>query len=125
MRVELPYPLSTNAIWRRVGKLTLLSKDARQWKLDAQAAMAESSARMIAGRVCVDFTLHPRMTKTGASKRTVDLDNACKLALDSMQGVLFADDSQIDVLTVRRGEPRPGGMLAAVVTELEPEDADA
>ena len=48
-------------------------------------------------------------------RRRRDLDNLAKAVLDGMNGVLYDDDSQIDNLIIRRGEPMPGGLVEVVM----------
>lgn len=49
--------------------------------------------------------------------RKRDLDNYLKVTLDSLQGIIFADDSQIDMLCIRRGEKVAGGQTIIKVWE--------
>lgn len=49
--------------------------------------------------------------------RRRDLDNYLKVTLDSLQGIIFADDSQIDVLFVKRGNKVVGGQVMVTVWE--------
>ena len=110
--LTLPWPPSTNTIWRslRSGPMAgrvLLSKAGREFFKVAQAAvLAQSGYRFFDGRVGVELLLHP------PTKRSFDIDNRCKAALDACtKGGLWDDDSQIDVLIVRRAEVVKGGKL--------------
>ena len=49
--------------------------------------------------------------------RRRDLDNYLKVTLDSLQGIVFADDSQIDVLLVKRGNKVAGGQVMVKIWE--------
>ena len=51
--------------------------------------------------------------------RRRDLDNYLKVTLDSLQGIIFADDSQIDKLIVDRGNKVVGGQVMVKVWEKE------
>ena len=58
-------------------------------------------------------TLHP------PDRRRRDLDNAMKSLLDALEyGGVYADDSQVDHLEIRRGAPVSGG---SCVVEIEAE----
>jgi crossover junction endodeoxyribonuclease RusA len=48
--------------------------------------------------------------------RRIDLDNALKVCLDSLQGVAYNNDKQITALVVRLGEPVPQGAMSVVVS---------
>lgn len=54
-----------------------------------------------------------------SSKRRVDTDNLAKLVLDSLNGVVWADDSQIRELRVRRDVDRGRPRTVVRVYELE------
>ena len=59
------------------------------------------------------------------SDRQMDLDNRCKVALDSlMNGNLFVDDSQIETLELRRGPTLKPAVLFAWVEEFVPTRQD-
>jgi crossover junction endodeoxyribonuclease RusA len=47
--------------------------------------------------------------------RCIDLDNGLKVAVDALQGVAYANDSQLVGISIRRGEPVPGGALVVSV----------
>jgi Holliday junction resolvase RusA-like endonuclease len=56
-----------------------------------------SAHRYARERLCVHITV-----ACSNSSRTIDLDNAAKLLLDSMKGTVFEDDSQVDHLSILR-----------------------
>ena len=54
--------------------------------------------------------------------RCRDIDNVLKASLDALQHAgLFADDNQIDVIHITRGQVQAGGELRVRITELSPE----
>jgi crossover junction endodeoxyribonuclease RusA len=61
------------------------------------------------GRVSVTMVLHP------PDKRKRDIDNTTKATLDALQGYAYADDSQVDILVVQRGEVVKGGSVVVTV----------
>jgi crossover junction endodeoxyribonuclease RusA len=122
--LSLPYPVSGNLYWRHVviGRRarTLVSREALQYREAVRAAVAESTVRPLAGDLDVSLTLHPKLTTTGrAYKRRIDLDNCCKVALDSLQGLAFADDAQVVELHARVGDARDGGGLTVRVQRTQ------
>ena len=108
--IALPYPISTNRLWRTRGTVTYLSAEGKAWKRDAFLSAKAQGAVKIDGDVCVLLILHPRANKNGsASKAVLDLSNMEKCTIDAMQGVLFDDDKQIQMMMMRYGEPKEGG----------------
>ena len=112
----LPWPPSTNRLYRspRRGPLagrTLLSAEARAYKAKAMAMMHHPVP--LAGKVGVRIVAHP------PDRRRRDLDNLAKIVLDCCKDTLFVDDSEIDHLTIERGEiDRPAGSLLVEVWPL-------
>jgi crossover junction endodeoxyribonuclease RusA len=54
-------------------------------------------------------------------RRRRDLDNLQKAVLDSLAHAgIYADDSQVDLLVVRRREPLAGGKVRVRVEHLPP-----
>lgn len=114
--VSLPWPPSTNRIWRslRSGPLSgrvLLSAEGREY-LSAASAIAARANRRVQGRVGVVVKLHP------PNRRRFDIDNRAKILLDAMtKGGCWDDDSQIDVLIIERGEVCEHGRADVMVWE--------
>jgi len=118
--IALPYPISTNRMWRHRGTVTYLSAEGKQWKRDAFLSAKAQGAVKIDGDVCVLLILHPRANKNGsASKSVLDLANAEKCTIDAMQGVLFEDDKQIKMMMMRYGEQKEGGGVTLYAARLE------
>lgn len=65
---------------------------------DAVAWHARQSYRLspMRGRVGIEIVFRCR------SRRRCDVDNLAKLVMDGMNGILYRDDSQIDVLRIKR-----------------------
>jgi crossover junction endodeoxyribonuclease RusA len=55
------------------------------------------------GPVEVRFRLVP------ANRVCMDLDNALKVSIDALKGIVFADDSQVYRLVAERADPDPQG----------------
>jgi len=110
--ITLPWPPSTNTIWRslRAGPMAgrvLLSKAGREYfRVAADSVREQCNRQTFVSRLGVELILHP------PTKRAFDIDNRCKAALDACtKGGLWVDDDQIDVLIVRRAEVVTGGRL--------------
>jgi len=52
------------------------------------------------------------------NRRLCDLDNLVKSALDSLNGIVFEDDSQIDVLFAARAIDRDNPRVEILIEEL-------
>lgn len=118
--IHLPAPLSVNRYWtiqRGTGGIGP-SDEGRRWKQQARvlAARQAPAGAPFSGAVMVEIVLHPPTRADGlASRVRVDLDNAAKCTLDALEGVAYTNDRQIEVLTIRLGEPLPaGGMTVGV-----------
>ena len=117
--IVLPYPPSVNTYWRHptTGKLAgrhLISEAGRRYReAVAQLAVTERWSKHAA-----DQRLAVHIEAWMPDRRRRDLDNLLKAALDSLTyAQVFADDSQIDRLSIER-HPTLGGMLKVRVEAL-------
>ncbi len=108
----LPWPPSTNRIWRNVvvrGKpQTLLSKEGREFRSLAgkHCLVSGLSGKRLSGRIEVTLIANP------PDKRPRDLDNVLKATLDALTHAgVWLDDSQVDRIEIMRGEVTKGGSL--------------
>ena len=115
LEVILPQPPSVNHYTKasRYGG-RYLSKDAVAFKQDARRIIAvhapqEPSKNRLVVKVIFGFK----------DDRRRDLDNFLKVTLDSLQGIVFADDSQIDVLLAKRGNKVAGGQVTVKIWERD------
>lgn len=88
---------------------TAAAEDAIRWAVRA----AYPGLEPIDGddiHVALLFELGPRRSKRD---RQPDLDNLCKLALDSLNGLAFTDDKQVTVLTatLQRNSDEPRTLI--------------
>lgn len=130
--VTLPAPISANRYWRtRVAKgivMTYISPEAKTFKADVAYILRDAGVRKpIEGRVAVNITLYPhrpldwqkRQQKLGDawddSVRSIDLDNAIKVTLDSLKGLAFEDDVWVRSIWSMRAEPDALGARMVVV----------
>lgn len=113
---ELPFPPSVNACYRSIprGKIctSILSKQGREYKDRIVRLMEGDKSLLTDKRLMVQIRLFM------PDKRRRDIDNYFKLLLDSLTGIVWEDDSQIDILTVSRDNVEKGGRVRMIVREL-------
>jgi len=112
--VDLPYPPSVNHYWRRVGTRTLISAEGRCYRERVGEELSLYNIEPMTGAVDVFINVHP------PDRRRRDLDNILKALLDALEhGGVYANDSQIDVLEIVRGEIHPGGKVIVQLMERD------
>ena len=113
MTLVLPFPPTANNLTAVVGRRRILTKKGREYRADALAAIQEQRLpRYGAMRLKVTLTLH------APDRRKRDLANFEKAPIDALAFAgVFDDDSQIDHLTLIRGEV---GKPGKVIVKLEP-----
>lgn len=118
--VTLPWPPSTNQIWRNVavgGKpRTLLSEKGRRFRAAAaqQCLISRLAGMRLDGRLQVVLLACP------PDRRARDLDNMLKATLDALTHAgVWLDDSQIDLLSVERAQVVKGGELRVTISVKE------
>lgn len=118
----LPFPPSVNTYWRHIskGKLAgrvLISEKGRQYRAEVlyTIGLARKLVQRMEGRLAVEILANP------PDRRQRDLDNLPKAILDALTHAgMWHDDSQIDLLIVRRGEVVPDG---EIVLRISPASA--
>lgn len=141
IELTLPYPISANRYWKtRVIKVaghmqasTYVSKEAKDFKEHVGwLARAAGVRAPLIGRVAISYTLHPhrpldylkRMKRDPAgwedTVQCIDLDNAQKVLLDALKGVVMEDDRWVRSITAERGEPVDGGKLVVRISPAVP-----
>ena len=129
LTLNLPWPPSVNAYWRSPNKgplagRTLISEKGRHYRGAVQAECANEWTRRWAARIAMpEFDEAKRLSVAlyayPPDKRKRDLDNLPKAVLDALTHAgVWADDEQIDHLSIQRCELRKGGRIEVVVTEL-------
>lgn len=116
--LRLPYPVSANRYWRRAGKFTHVSAEAKEYKRAVATIAATSGQKLISGDVHISIAFLPKPNKDGKpSKVRMDLDNVLKVAIDCLQGIAYANDSQVVSLEASICPPIVGGALIVSVKE--------
>ena len=151
IELTLPYPVSANRYWRPVNipnkfakagdkerpshrQIFVPSKEAEAYKEQVGwMARAAGVRAPIPGRIAIEYTLHPHLPqdwRTRARKdpngwedtvQCMDLDNANKVLLDALKGIVFEDDKWVRQIVARRGEPRAEACLVVRVSAMKVE----
>lgn len=110
MLLLLPYPPSVNTYWRNWNGRMVLSAKGREYR----NAVPVVKRGLGVERCRVTLDVRP------PDRRRRDLDNVCKAVLDALgHANVYDDDSQIDELTVVRGElDRPDGCVFVTVEAI-------
>jgi Holliday junction resolvase RusA-like endonuclease len=105
-----------NHYWRHVGPRILISREGRTFRTNVCALLGGGGPRKppAGGRIALAMDAFP------PDARRRDLDNLLKPVLDALQhGSIYEDDSQVDLLVVRRCRTdRPRGHIEVSVSEL-------
>ena len=112
----IPWPPSTNSLWRAFRGRNILSKEARIWFASGLESLTAQKARPILGRVEIVVVLHP------PSKRQYDIDNRLKAVLDLLvkAGVIEDDGNRVlKKITVMEGNGSPGATVSISKHEEE------
>ena len=115
MRVELmlPWPPSTNRIWRCGRFKAFRSPAYMEWReLAAEAVSGLPEPEPYLGRVSMTLRLY------APSRRRYDIANREKAVADFLESAGFiADDEQIDRTVIQRGHVNPRNGLAWVILQ--------
>lgn len=110
--ITLPYPPSANRYWRNYSGRTVVSAEAKAYK-EQVALIANLSDLGSPLEGDVEITIH---VYRPAKRR--DLDNNLKVTIDSLQGILYENDSQICILHAYRHEDKNNPRVEVFVKEV-------
>jgi len=112
--LTLPFPPSTNTMYRRAGHVMHLSAAGKAFKTECAKQIAETMGPVdkIQGRVGIQIELFRK------DRTAYDIDNYVKSVVDVLKGTFFEDDRQVDWLVVKRREVTPPGFCEVIVSEL-------
>jgi len=100
VRIELPWPPSSNNLYATVGRRRVLSAAGRDYRKLVGLVLLEQGIIVRLGDMC---RVGIRMTAHPPTRHAFDLDNRIKMVLDSLQAVrLFDNDSQVDFVSIQR-----------------------
>jgi crossover junction endodeoxyribonuclease RusA len=109
--IELPWPVSINRYWRRAGTHIHISNEGREYRAKV-ARIAGQHNGFGTARIAVEIEAFP------PDRRKRDLDNLLKVTLDALQaGRMFADDAQVDELSIARRAVVAGGSILVKIRE--------
>lgn len=126
LHLRLPWPISINSykmpiVKGRIAVMTL-TKRGRQYHHDVMQAVMDQLGRIprpFLGRLRIAIELRP------PDRRVRDIDNSIKTLLDSLTfAKVWQDDSQLDELTIYRGQQIQGGKAIVIVSPLGPDPTD-
>ncbi len=113
LNITLPWPPSANRYWRNIKGRTLVSKEAKLYKMLIKGLSYEWKMKPMLGRIGLQIEAYP------PDKRIRDLDNTLKVLIDSLKETgVFKDDSQIDKICITRLEPSKPGHLKISISEI-------
>lgn len=112
LSITLPYPPSVNHYLARGGSKPYLTADAQAYKELVGYALLSLGIEPLTGPVAVTITSY-RPRKKG------DIDGVLKLALDSMNGYVYGDDSQVITLHVYRLDDKDNPRLEVTIEEVK------
>ena len=112
IELDLPYPCSVNHYYQRnrFGGISI-GKKGKLYK--ANVGMILAATKPMGGRLGVLIAMYP------PDKRKRDLDNVLKCLLDSLNGLAWHDDNQIDFLQIRRFDPIEYGSIKVQIRSLD------
>jgi len=115
--LNLPYPPSINSYWRANGHRRFISKEGMLFRERVAEYITDYKVPHLGGsvRLQMEIVLYPR------DRRMQDIDNRVKALWDALEGWVYENDSQIDVLIVKRGEVRKGGGCLVMIEEIDAE----
>ena len=116
MMLNLPFPPSVNGYWRtvRIGKSnrTMISEKGRQYRTRVLESLGFAKSTFT-GRLRLTVEMYP------PDRRKRDLDNFLKASLDALTHAgIYQDDSQIDILIVKRMTVQKEGLLQVWIDEI-------
>jgi crossover junction endodeoxyribonuclease RusA len=112
--LNLPLPPTINSYYGFQGHRRFVDEAGKKFKKEVAAYVLEYRVpKMGNARLEMEVVLYPR------DRRVQDIDNRIKALWDALkQAGVFDDDSQIDVLIVKRGEVRKGGGCLVLLDTL-------
>lgn len=110
--LTLPMPPTANHIWKKNGKSFFLSKEYQDFKKRVEHEWNLHNKPVLEGRISMGLVLN------FSNKRRNDISNRIKALEDSMKGLYFKDDEQIDAIFVKRGDIRKESSCTVIIKEI-------
>ena len=113
MKITLDVPPSANRYWRMVSGRMIRSREANDYKAYAGMICNLAGMEPTSGDVSVTIAVY-RPAKRG------DLDNFLKVAIDSLIGHAYVDDSQIVAIYATRHDDKVCPRVEIEIREAQP-----
>jgi crossover junction endodeoxyribonuclease RusA len=118
--LNLPYPPSVNNYWIASGHRRFISKRGVEFKNAVMAYCIDLRTPNFGKQaVWVEIVLHPR------NKRLQDIDNVLKPILDSLIGIVYDDDVQVQSLQITRGQAIKNGGCRVMIDVYPPSSGES
>jgi crossover junction endodeoxyribonuclease RusA len=115
LMVALPYPPSSNRIWRAVNGRNIKSAVYRQWEAKCRQVVA-TGAQTVHGPYAIAYVAQR------PDNRRRDLGNLEKAASDMLQTLgVIEDDCQCQSISLKWAEGKPVGAGAILLVEITPQ----
>jgi len=113
INILLPWPPTVNTYYTIARGRKILSKRGRNYKKDAWLELP-NGGETLTGRLEVNIDAYP------PDKRRRDIDNIVKPILDVLTDAkVWEDDSQVDILRIRRKQIEKPGYVRVYISEIE------
>lgn len=109
MKITLPPPISANRYWRHFRGRMVVSAEAKLYKQQVAWIAKAAGAELLTGDVSVTMRVY-------RPAKRMDLDNAAKILLDSLNGIAYTDDSQIVRILAERYDDKHNPRVEVEVT---------
>lgn len=114
VKLVLPYPVSANRYWRSVvvqrrdgpqkpRAVTFVSEEAKAYKQECGWRAKAAGCKPASGLIELRIALVPK------NRVCMDLDNALKVTIDALKGIVYGDDAQVFRIVAERRDPDPTG----------------
>jgi crossover junction endodeoxyribonuclease RusA len=111
VKLTLPVPVSANRYWRHAQGRTYISAEAKAYKAEVGWLARAAGAQLLDGDLSLTMIVY-RPAKRG------DLDNYTKILADSLQGVLYDNDSQIVRILAERHDDKHNPRVEVEISQV-------
>lgn len=119
IELYLPWPPSVNNYYAHTRNGIYIKKQGKRYRKQAEQAVNEQCSGV--AQLPLGELLHVEVLLSPPNNRKCDLDNYMKCLLDALtEAGMWADDSIIDQLFIRRASKCSEGMVYVVISEAEP-----
>jgi crossover junction endodeoxyribonuclease RusA len=111
VKLTLPIPISANRYWRNFRGRMVISAEAKAYKAEVGWLARAAGAQLMDGDLSLTMIVY-RPAKRG------DLDNYTKILADSLQGIVYSNDSQIVRLVAERHDDKHNPRVEVEVLQV-------